>query len=49
MYKLKTNKDKSLKLDRKPKWETIVDFTRIEKGGIKIEELLLALKAFDIS
>lgn len=25
-------------------WETVVDFTKIKKGGIKVSELLRALK-----
>lgn len=48
-YKLKINKNRFLKIIRKSKWETIVDFRRIEKGGIKIGKLLSAFKTFDIS
>ena len=30
-------------LDRKEDWETIIDFTRIKKGGVNIKELLSRL------
>ena len=47
--KLKKNKNKFLKVIRKPRWETSVDFTKIERDGIKIGKLLSAFKTFDIS
>jgi len=28
-------------------WETVIDFTKIRKGGIEIGELLSRLKSYD--
>ena len=27
-------------------WETVIDFTKIKKGGVKIDELIKALKKY---
>ena len=33
--------------DEEEQWKTIIDFTKIKKGGVSAEEVLKALRQFD--